>query len=81
MVHRTEKGSASALARLLRDCPDGLRLSEHLEGSDDATVFKHVCAMGLEGIVATRQDRPYRSGRCADWIKIKPGRAGGDSRD
>jgi hypothetical protein len=48
-----------ALARLLRDCPDGLRLSEHLDG-DGATVFKHVCAMGLEGIVAKRRDRPYR---------------------
>ena len=29
------------------------------------------CAMGLEGIVAKRRDRPYRSGRCADWIKVK----------
>jgi ATP-dependent DNA ligase len=27
--------------------------------------------MGLEGIVAKRRDRPYRSGRCADWIKVK----------
>jgi ATP-dependent DNA ligase len=27
--------------------------------------------MGLEGIVAKRRDRPYRSGPCADWIKVK----------
>jgi ATP-dependent DNA ligase len=27
--------------------------------------------MGLEGIVAKRRDRPYRSGRSSDWIKIK----------
>jgi bifunctional non-homologous end joining protein LigD len=27
--------------------------------------------MGLEGIVAKRIDRPYRSGRCKDWLKIK----------
>jgi bifunctional non-homologous end joining protein LigD len=27
--------------------------------------------MGLEGIVAKRRDRPYRSGRSPDWIKIK----------
>jgi hypothetical protein len=24
---------------------------------------------GLEGIIAKRRDRPYRSGRSPDWIK------------
>ena len=28
-------------------------------------------ASGLEGIVAKRRDRPYRSGRSPDWIKVK----------
>jgi ATP-dependent DNA ligase len=27
--------------------------------------------MGLEGIVAKRRDRPYKSGRSPDWIMIK----------
>jgi ATP-dependent DNA ligase len=27
--------------------------------------------MGLERIVAKRRDRPYRSGRSPDWIKVK----------
>jgi ATP-dependent DNA ligase len=27
--------------------------------------------MGLRGIVAKRQDRPYRSGRSPDRIKVK----------
>jgi ATP-dependent DNA ligase len=27
--------------------------------------------MRLEGIVAKRCDRPYRSGRSPDWIKVK----------
>jgi hypothetical protein len=27
--------------------------------------------MALEGIVAKRRDRPYRSGRSPDWVKIK----------
>jgi bifunctional non-homologous end joining protein LigD len=27
--------------------------------------------MGLEGIVAKRRDRPYRSGRTKDWVKVK----------
>jgi bifunctional non-homologous end joining protein LigD len=34
-------------------------------------VFRQACVMGLEGIVAKRRDRPYRSGRSPDWIKIK----------
>jgi hypothetical protein len=27
--------------------------------------------MGLEGIVAKRRDKPYRSGRTAEWVKVK----------
>ena len=59
------------LVRLLRQAGDGIRLSEHLDGADGEIVFKHACALGLEGIVAKRRDRPYRSGRSPDWIKIK----------
>jgi ATP-dependent DNA ligase len=33
--------------------------------------FRHACRMGLEGIVAKRRDKPYRSGRSPDWIKVK----------
>ena len=61
----------AALARLLRKAGDGVRLSEHLDGGDGATVFRHACAMGLEGVVAKRRDRPYRSGRSPDSIKVK----------
>jgi hypothetical protein len=32
--------------------------------------FQLACRMGLEGIVE-RRDKPYRSGRSADWIKVK----------
>src|SRR5205807_1099093 len=28
-------------------------------------------ALGAEGIVAKRRDRPYRSGRSTDWVKVK----------
>jgi bifunctional non-homologous end joining protein LigD len=58
------------LAGLLRRAGEGVRLSEHLDG-DGALAFAHACRMGLEGIVAKRRDRPYRSGRCTDWIKVK----------
>jgi bifunctional non-homologous end joining protein LigD len=58
------------LSRLLRKAGPGLRLSEHLDG-DGETIFRHACGLGAEGIVAKRRDRPYRSGRCPDWVKIK----------
>ena len=60
-----------ALTKLLRKAGNGIRLSEHLATTDGNTLFQHACAMGLEGIVAKRRDRPYRSGRCPDWIKVK----------
>jgi ATP-dependent DNA ligase len=34
-------------------------------------VFRHACAMGLEGIVSKRLTAPYRSGVSKDWIKVK----------
>jgi ATP-dependent DNA ligase len=38
--------------------------------------------MRLEGIVSKRRDRPYRSGRSPDWIKVKnPDATGGDEGD
>jgi bifunctional non-homologous end joining protein LigD len=58
------------LARLLRGAPAGIQLSEHLDG-DGALAFQHACKLGLEGIVAKRRDRPYRSGRSPDWVKVK----------
>lgn len=58
------------LRSLLKRAGQGIRLSEHLDG-DGALAFRHACAMGLEGIVSKRRDRPYRSGRSADWIKVK----------
>jgi hypothetical protein len=42
---------------------------------DGATLFQHACAIGLEDIVAKQRDRPYRSGRCQDWVKSRPERA------
>jgi ATP-dependent DNA ligase len=38
---------------------------------DGEAMFRHVCALGLEGIVCKRLDRPYRSDRSRDWIKVK----------
>jgi bifunctional non-homologous end joining protein LigD len=59
------------LARLLRGAGHGVQLSDHMDGNDGEAAFLRACAMGLEGIVAKRWDKPYRSGRSPDWIKVK----------
>jgi bifunctional non-homologous end joining protein LigD len=58
------------LVRLLRGAGPGIRLSDHMDG-DGTVAFQHACRVGLEGIIAERRDRPYRSGRSPDWIKVK----------
>ncbi|MBZ4170950.1 hypothetical protein JYG45_23935, partial [Escherichia fergusonii] len=59
---------------LLADFLDGtigaVQLSEEAAG-DGAKLLANACRMGLEGIIAKHRDRPYRSGRTGDWIKIK----------
>ena len=60
----------ATLTGLLRRASPGVRFSEHLDG-DGETIFRHASALGAEGIVAKRRDRPYRSGRSADWVKVK----------
>jgi bifunctional non-homologous end joining protein LigD len=47
-----------------------VRLSETLD-SDPTVLLEHVCRLGLEGIVGKHLDRPYRSGRTGDWVKVK----------
>ena len=57
-----------ALVRLLRKSRGGLRLSEHLDGGDGATIFEQACHLGLEGSSPSaaigpiaRGDRPIGS--------------------
>ena len=56
---------------MLDGTDEGIRLCEHIEGTEGAVVFRAACNMGLEGIVAKRRDSRYRSGRCRDWVKAK----------
>jgi bifunctional non-homologous end joining protein LigD len=67
------------LVRLLRGAGHGVQLSDHMEGNDGEAAFRHAC-MGLEGIVAKRRDKPYRSGRSPDWIKVKNPHASATTR-
>jgi len=50
-----------------------LRYSEHFEKNGEA-LYEQVVKLGLEGIMAKKADSPYRSGRSADWLKIRADR-------
>jgi ATP-dependent DNA ligase len=58
------------LAALIERLSGGIALSEYIE-ADGATMFRHACKLGCEGIVSKRRDAPYRSGRVRTWIKVK----------
>jgi ATP-dependent DNA ligase len=58
------------LRNALRGSGKALRFSEHLEG-DGPDIFRHACALGLEGIVSKRRDARYRPGRSLTWLKVK----------
>jgi bifunctional non-homologous end joining protein LigD len=60
----------AALASLLRGCTPGVRFNGHIEHPGEI-VFRHACAMGLEGIVSKRLGSRYHSGRTKDWLKFK----------
>jgi ATP-dependent DNA ligase len=59
------------LARLLARRPDGIFVAPFEQGEIGPDLFRAACNMGLEGLVSKRRDRPYRSGRSPDWIKVK----------
>jgi bifunctional non-homologous end joining protein LigD len=39
--------------------------------SKGEAMFRHACAMGLEGIVSKRVTSRYKSGSCLSWVKVK----------
>jgi ATP-dependent DNA ligase len=41
------------------------------KGAGDEAMFRRACALGLEGIISKRLDKPYVSGRCTSWVKVK----------
>jgi bifunctional non-homologous end joining protein LigD len=52
-----------------------LRFADHVEERGDA-LYDEVRRRGLEGILAKKADSPYRSGRSADWRKIRAEKSG-----
>lgn len=72
--HNLTRTELSVRRHLLEDFLDGatgaIQLSEEVYG-DGAALLANACSLGLEGIIAKHRDRPYRSGRAGDWLKIK----------
>src|SRR5215468_4756937 len=50
---------------------DGIFLSDFEQGEIGPDLFVAACRLGLEGLVSKHRDRPYRSGRCKHWLKVK----------
>ena len=59
------------LQKALKKAGPALRFSEHMAGADGEAMFRHACAMGLEGIVSKRVASRYKSGSCSRWVKVK----------
>ena len=64
-------GRRAMLKKLLRTAGPVLILSEHMDAADGERMFRHACALGLEGVVSKRLDKPYSSGRCDQWRKVQ----------
>jgi hypothetical protein len=79
-THSTSWSARKAnLARLLARKPAGIVFNEHTD-EDGATVFRHACRFGFEGIVSKRVTAPYRSGPSRNWIKVKNPDSAGQRR-
>jgi bifunctional non-homologous end joining protein LigD len=58
------------LAKLLPKASPYLMYSAHVE-DEGAKLLRSLCSRKFEGIIAKRGDKPYRSGRGTDWVKVK----------
>ncbi|MDB6060309.1 MAG: ATP-dependent ligase [Verrucomicrobiaceae bacterium] len=58
------------LKNALNDISAPIVFSETLE-MPAADLFKHACALQLEGLIGKRKSSPYQSARSRDWIKLK----------
>ncbi len=65
LIERKEK-----LEALLKNAPENLYYSRHVEGGGKAS-FDAACKAGMEGIIGKKYDSVYSGRRNGDWIKIK----------
>lgn len=58
------------LEALLKDAPQNLHYSRHVEGNGKES-FRTACEADMEGIVGKKADSVYSGARNGDWIKLK----------
>ena len=59
-------GRRRMLVKALKKAGPALRFSEHMEGADGEAMFRHACAMNLEGIVLEARRLPLQVGLVRD---------------
>ena len=74
-LRATPLSERKALLRAILPSAGALRFSEHV-AEHGVKAFAGMRRLGLEGIVGKRADSPYRSGRSADWVKVRAQRSG-----
>ena len=67
---RCDERREALLKVLGRSGAGALRFSHDIEG-EGATVFRHACRLGMEGIISKLKAAPYRSGPDRSWRKVK----------
>ena len=69
-LEERRKRLTKLLSRKTKAMRDGIQVSEAITG-DGGRIFRHACAMDLEGIVSKRIGSRYVSGRTRAWLKTK----------
>ena len=69
-LEERRKRLAKLLSRKTKAMRDGIQVSEAITG-DGGRIFRHACAIDLEGIVSKRMGSRYVSGRTRAWLKTK----------
>ena len=64
-------GRRRMLQKALKKAGPALRFSAHLAGVAGEAMFRHACALGLEGIVSKKLMSRYKSGACKSGVKVK----------
>src|ERR671913_770549 len=64
-------GRRRMLQKALKKAGPVLRFSENLSAEQGDAMFRHACAMGLEGIVSKKLTSRYKSGACRSWLEVK----------
>ena len=70
LTHEPLSKRRQTLEKVLNGREGIIRYSESID-ADGNQLLERACELGLEGIIAKRLDRPYRSGRHGEWQKIK----------